>query len=53
MNFGDYTMKIRIVVDSSANMEYVDGVDFASVPLTIQAGDKSYVWCDAHISISQ
>ena len=43
MNYGDYTMKIKIVADSSANMEYVDGVDFASVPLTIQAGDRSYV----------
>ena len=36
-------MKYKIVADSSANMEHLDGIDFASVPLTIQVGDKSYV----------
>ena len=36
-------MKYKIVADSSANMEHLDSVDFASVPLTIQVGDKSYV----------
>ena len=36
-------MKIKIVADSSANLETLDGVDFTSVPLTIQVGDKSYI----------
>lgn len=36
-------MKYKIVADSSANMEHLDGIDFASVPLTIQVGNKSYV----------
>lgn len=36
-------MKYKIVADSSANMEHLDSVDFASVPLTIQVGNKSYV----------
>ena len=36
-------MKYKIVADSSANMEHLDSVDFVSVPLTIQVGDKSYV----------
>lgn len=36
-------MKYKIVADSSANLDQMDGVDFASVPLTIQAGEKSYV----------
>lgn len=36
-------MKIKIVADSSANVDHLDGIDFTSVPLTIQAGDSSYV----------
>lgn len=36
-------MKIRIVADSSANMDYLENADFVSVPLTIQAGEQSYV----------
>lgn len=36
-------MKYKIVADSSANLDQLDGVEFTSVPLTIQAGEKSYV----------
>ena len=36
-------MKIKIVADSSANMHTLDGVDFASAPLTIRATDKEFV----------
>lgn len=36
-------MKIKIVTDSAANMHYLDGVDFESVPLRIIAGEREYV----------
>ena len=36
-------MKYKIVADSSANMENLDGIDFTSVPLTIQVGNISFV----------
>lgn len=36
-------MKFKIVADSSANLDCINGVDFTSVPLTIQAGPNSYV----------
>lgn len=36
-------MKYKIVVDSSANINNVEGVDFASVPLTIITDEKEYV----------
>ena len=36
-------MKYKIVADSSANMENLDGIDFASVPLTIQVGNEAFV----------
>lgn len=36
-------MKIKIVADSSANMTALEGMDFASVPLKIVAGDREFV----------
>lgn len=36
-------MKIKIVADSSANMFTLDGVDFASAPLTIRTADREFV----------
>lgn len=36
-------MSFKIVADSSADMLSLEGVDFASVPLTIMAGDRAYV----------
>ncbi len=36
-------MSNRIVVDSSGDLQYLDGVDFASVPLKIMAGDREFV----------
>ena len=36
-------MKYKIVADSSANMENLDGIDFSSVPLTIQVGNEAFV----------
>ena len=36
-------MKYKIVTDSSANMDNLDGIDFASVPLTIQIGNDAFV----------
>ncbi|MCD7749036.1 MAG: DegV family protein, partial [Oscillospiraceae bacterium] len=36
-------MKRRIVSDSSANMLTLEGMDFASVPLKIIAGEREYV----------
>lgn len=36
-------MRYKIVTDSSANVQSLDGVDFASVPLHILVGDKDYV----------
>lgn len=34
---------IKIVLDSSANLTSLDGVDFAFAPLKIEAGDRSFV----------
>lgn len=36
-------MNIKIITDSAANMHRLDGVDFASVPLTIVTNEKEYV----------
>ena len=36
-------MKIKIVADSSANMHTLEGVDFASAPLTIRTADREFV----------
>lgn len=36
-------MRMKIVADSSANLLTIDNVDFKSVPLTINAGDKEFV----------
>ena len=36
-------MKIKIVSDSSANTQALEGVDFASVPLKIIVGDREFV----------
>lgn len=36
-------MSFKIVADSSADLLSLNGVDFASVPLTIMAGDHTYV----------
>lgn len=36
-------MSIKIVADSSANMYTLDGVDFASAPLTIGTADREFV----------
>lgn len=39
-------MKIKLVADSSANLNSMEGVDFSAVPLRILAGDREYV--DTH-----
>lgn len=36
-------MSFKIVADSASDLRVLDGVDFTSVPLTINAGDHSYV----------
>lgn len=36
-------MKIKLIADSSANKYSFDGVDFATVPLKILAGEKEYI----------
>ena len=36
-------MKIKIVADSSANLYTLDGVDFASAPLTIRTDEREFV----------
>lgn len=36
-------MSSKIVLDSSGNLQHFDGVDFASVPLKILAGDREFV----------
>lgn len=36
-------MKVKIVADSSANMHTLEGVDFASAPLTIRTDDTEFV----------
>ena len=36
-------MKVRIAADSSANMYTLEGVDFASAPLTIRTADREFV----------
>ena len=36
-------MKIKLVADSSANKYSFEGIDFATVPLKILAGEKEYV----------
>lgn len=36
-------MKIKIITDSAANLQKLEGVDFASVPLTIVTDVKEYV----------
>jgi len=36
-------MSTKIVLDSSANLRHFEGVDFASVPLKILAGNKEFV----------
>ena len=34
---------MRIIADSSSNVTRIEGVDFFSIPVTIQLGDKSYI----------
>ena len=36
-------MKIKIVADSSADMHTLDGIEFASAPLTIRTADREFV----------
>lgn len=36
-------MKIKLVADSSANLFSMDGMDFASVPMRVRAGEKEYI----------
>lgn len=36
-------MSVRIVADSSADLLALDGISFASVPLTVHAGDRVFV----------
>lgn len=36
-------MKVKIVADSSANVHTLDGIDFASAPLTIRTADREFV----------
>ena len=36
-------MKVKIVADSSANLYTLDGVDFASAPLTIRTSEREFV----------
>jgi len=36
-------MSNKIVLDSSGDLQYLEGVDFASVPLKILAGEKEFV----------
>ncbi len=36
-------MRVRIVADSSADLLELDGVDFASVPLTVTVGERDFV----------
>lgn len=45
-------MSIKIVVDSSANIESMKQVDFASVPLKIIAGEKEYT-DDANLDVQE
>ena len=35
--------KIKIVSDSSCDIQAIDGIDFTSVPLTISAGDREFI----------
>lgn len=45
-------MSNKIVLDSSGNLLKFEGVDFASVPLKILAGDKEFV-DDAHADVQE
>ncbi len=36
-------LKIKIVADSSCDIQSIDGVDFASVPLTVSAGEREFI----------
>ena len=36
-------MRIKIVLDSSGNLQHLEDVDFSSVPLKILAGDREFV----------
>ena len=36
-------IRIKIVSDSSCDIQAVDGVDFVSVPLTLYAGDREFI----------
>lgn len=45
-------MKVKIIADSAANLQILDGVDFASVPLTIVTDVKEYV-DDASLDVEQ
>ena len=36
-------LKIKIVADSSCDIQSVDGIDFTSVPLTLSAGDHDFI----------
>ena len=40
-------MKVKIVADSSANLYTLDGVDFASAPLTIRTDEREFVDTEA------
>ncbi len=44
--------KIKIVADSSADMLKLDGVDFASTPLKVIAGDREFV-DDANLNVEE
>ncbi len=35
--------KIKLISDSSCDLTFLDGVDFSTAPLTIVAGDNSYI----------
>lgn len=39
-------MKSKIVMDSAGDIKVLSGVDFSSVPLTIQSGDRTFVDSD-------
>lgn len=36
-------MSVKIVADSAANMHTLEGIDFASAPLTIRTADREFV----------
>ena len=39
----NYKMNRKIIIDSSANLQSMDGIDFAFAPLTIRTDEREFV----------